>query len=197
MFSCPICGRELRIVMTTYDTPFFGKVLLTSISCECGFKHADAVVAEVKEPVRFIIKINKDNLFTKVIRSTSGTIRIPEIGIDIEPGPASQAFITNLEGILARVEDIVQMAKRWNADDKEKVKICDQILKRIRDTIEGRDELTLILEDPLGNSLILSDEAFRERLKDEEASKLKTGMTIMDITGLSESELMKLKEEKS
>jgi len=197
MFSCPICGRELRIVMTTYDTPFFGKVLLTSISCECGFKHADAVVAEVKEPVRFIIKINKDNLFTKVIRSTSGTIRIPEIGIDIEPGPASQAFITNLEGILARVEDIVQMAKRWNADDKEKVKICDQILKRIRDTIEGRDELTLILEDPLGNSLILSDEAFRERLKDEEASKLKTGMTIMDITGLSESELMKLEEEKS
>ena len=195
MFSCPICGRELRIVMTTYDTPFFGKVLLTSISCECGFKHADAVVAEVKEPVRFTIKIKKDNLFTKVIRSTSGTIRIPEIGIDIEPGPASQAFITNLEGILARVEDIVQMAKRWNADDEEKVKICDQILKRIRDTIEGRDELTLVLEDPFGNSLILSDEAFRERLKEDEASKLKTGMTIMDITGLSESDLMKLKED--
>lgn len=194
MFNCPVCGRELKIVMTTYDTPFFGKVLLTSISCECGFKHADTVVAEVKEPVRFTIKINKDTLFTKVIRSTSGTIRIPEIGVDIEPGPASQAFITNLEGILARVEDIVQMAKRWNANDEEKVKICDQILKRIRDTIEGRDELTLILEDPFGNSLILSDEAFRERLKEEDASKLKTGMTIMEITGLSESDLMKLRE---
>lgn len=194
MFSCPACGKELRIIMTTYDTPFFGKVLLTSVSCECGFKHADAVVAEVKEPVRFTIKINKDNLFTKVIRSTSGTIRIPELGIDIEPGPASQAFITNLEGILSRVEDIVQMAKRWNADNEEKVKICDQILKRIKDTIEGKDELTLILEDPLGNSLILSDDAFKERLKKEEAERLKTGMTIMDITGLSETELMRLKD---
>ncbi len=194
MIPCPICGRELRIVMTTYDTPFFGKVLLTSISCECGFKHADAVVAEVKEPVRFKIKINRDNLFTKVIRSTSGTIRIPEIGIDIEPGPASQAFITNLEGILARVEEIVEMAKRWNENDEEKVRRCDEILRRIRDTIEGRDELTLILEDPLGNSLILSDEAFRERLTEEEASKLKTGMTVMDVTGLSESELMELEE---
>jgi zinc finger protein len=194
MIPCPACGREIKIVMTTYDVPFFGKVLLTSISCECGFKHADSIVAEVKEPVRFTIKINKNNLYTKVIRSTSGTIRIPEIGIDIEPGPASQAFITNLEGILMRVEDIVQMAKRWNADDEEKVKRCDWILERIRRTIEGDEELTLILEDPLGNSLILSDEAFREKLKEEEAAKLKTGMTIMDITGMSEEELMKLEE---
>jgi zinc finger protein len=194
MILCPACGREIKITMTTYEVPFFGRVLLTSISCECGFKHADSIVAEVKEPVRFTIKINKNNLYTKVIRSTSGTIRIPEIGIDIEPGPASQAFITNLEGILMRVEDIVQMAKRWNADDKEKVKRCDWILEMIRRTIEGDEELTLILEDPLGNSLILSDEAFREKLKEEEVAKLKTGMTIMDITGMSEEELMKLEE---
>jgi len=192
MVNCPICGREIHITMTTYKVPFFGEVLLTSIVCECGFKHADSIVVDVKEPVRFKIKINKNNLYTKVIRSTSGTIRIPEIGIDIEPGPASQAFITNLEGILMRVEDIVQMARRWNADDEEKVKRCDWILERIRNTLEGKDELTLILEDPLGNSLILSDEAFRERLKEEEVAKLKTGITIMDITGMSKDELKRL-----
>ena len=192
MVNCPICGREIKITMTTYKVPFSGEVLLTSIICECGFKHADSIVVDVKEPVRFKIKINKDNLYTKVIRSTSGTIRIPEIGIEIEPGPASQAFITNLEGILMRVEDIVQMARRWNADDEEKVKRCDWILERIRNTLEGKDELTLILEDPLGNSLILSDEAFRERLKEEEVAKLKTGITIMDITGMSKDELKRL-----
>ncbi|HIP62872.1 MAG TPA: ZPR1 zinc finger domain-containing protein [Archaeoglobus profundus] len=192
MVNCPICGREIKITMTTYKVPFFGEVLLTSIICECGFKHADSIVVDVKEPVRFKIKINKNNLYTKVIRSTSGTIRIPEIGIEIEPGPASQAFITNLEGILMRVEDIVQMARRWNADDEEKVKRCDWILERIRNTLEGKDELTLILEDPLGNSLILSDEAFRERLKEEEVAKLKTGITIMDITGMSKDELKRL-----
>ena len=192
MVNCPICGKEINITMTTYKVPFFGEVLLTSIVCECGFKHADSIVVDVKEPVRFKIKINKNNLYTKVIRSTSGTIRIPEIGIEIEPGPASQAFITNLEGILMRVEDIVQMARRWNADDEEKVKRCDWILERIRNTLEGKDELTLILEDPLGNSLILSDEAFREKLKEEEVAKLKTGITIMDITGMSKDELKRL-----
>ncbi len=192
MIKCPVCGKELKLITTLYDTPFFGKVLLTTIVCECGFKHSDAIVSEIKEPTRFTIKINKDTLYTKVIRSTSGTIRIPEIGVEIEPGPASQAFITNLEGILMRVSEIVEMAKKWNADDEEKVRRCERILKRIEDTLEGKDELTLILEDPFGNSLILSDFAFKERMKEEEVKHLKTGMTVMDVTGMSEDELFRL-----
>ncbi|AAB90454.1 MULTISPECIES: ZPR1 zinc finger domain-containing protein [Archaeoglobus] len=189
MIPCPSCGRELRAVVSTYDVPFFGKVLLTSISCECGFRHADSVVLGEKDPVRYIIKINRENLFTKVIRSTSGTIRIPEIGVAIEPGPASQAFITNLEGVLDRVEGVVRTAMRWNSDDEEKVRRCEWILERIRNTIDGDEELTLILEDPFGNSLIVSDEAFKEIMSKEEAQRLKTGMTIIDITGMSEEEL--------
>ncbi len=188
--KCPACGRDLKLIVTTYEVPFFEKILITTISCECGFRHADTIVANVKEPVRYKIKINKDNLFTKVIRSTSGTIRIPEIGVDIEPGPASQAFITNLEGILDRIEGIVRMAMRWNANDEEKVKRCEWILERIKNTIDGKEELTLILEDPFGNSLILSDKAFREVMSREEAEKLKTGMTVIDITGLSEEKLL-------
>ena len=192
MIPCPACGRELRINTLLYDTPFFGKVLLTTITCECGFKHSDAIVSEIKEPTRFTVKINKKTLYDKVIRSTSGTIRVPEIGVEIEPGPASQAFITNLEGVLMKIRDIVEMARRWNADDKDKVSRCDEILKKIDDTLEGKDELTLILEDPFGNSLILSDSAFREIMKEEEAKALRTGMTVMDLTGLSEDELFRL-----
>jgi len=190
MIPCPSCGRELKTVITTYDVPFFGKVLLTSISCECGFKHADSVVVDTKEPTRYKIKINRHNLYTKVIRSTSGTIRIPEIGMSVEPGPASQAFVTNLEGVLDRIEGIVRMAMRWNAEDEKKVKRCEWILERIRNTIEGDEELTLILEDPFGNSMIVSDDAFREIMSKEEAEGLKKGLTVFDITGLSEEELL-------
>ncbi|WP_456467907.1 ZPR1 zinc finger domain-containing protein [Archaeoglobus sp.] len=190
MIPCPSCGRELKTVITTYDVPFFGKVLLTSISCECGFKHADSVVVDTKEPTRYKIKINRHNLYTKVIRSTSGTIRIPEIGVSVEPGPASQAFVTNLEGVLDRIEGIVRMAMRWNAEDEKKVKRCEWILERIRNTIEGDEELTLILEDPFGNSMVVSDDAFREIMSKEEAEGLKKGLTVFDITGLSEEELL-------
>ncbi len=189
MIPCPACGKEVKIISTTYDAPYFGKVLLTSITCECGFKHADSIVVDIKEPVRFKIKVNKDNLFAKVIRSTSGTIRIPEIGVDMEPGPASQAFITNLEGVLVRIEDIVKLARKWNEGDAEKVARCEWILERIRNAVEGNEELTLVLEDPFGNSLIISENAVREEISEEEALNLKTGLTVMDISGLSEEEL--------
>ncbi len=190
MIPCPSCGGELKTVVTTYKVPFFGNVLLTSISCECGFKHSDSVVVETKEPTRYKIKINRHNLYTKVIRSTSGTIRIPEVGVSVEPGPASQAFITNLEGVLDRVEKVVRTVMRWNAEDEEKVKRCEWVLERIRNTIEGDEELTLILEDPFGNSMIISDEAFREIMSKEEAEGLKKGLTVLEITGLSEEELL-------
>ncbi|MEM0215225.1 MAG: ZPR1 zinc finger domain-containing protein, partial [Archaeoglobaceae archaeon] len=192
MITCPICGRELKLYVNTYEVPFFDKILLTSISCECGFKHADSIVLGEKEPTRYSIKAKKENLFTKVIRSTSGTIRIPELGVSIEPGPASQAFVTNLEGVLVRVADVVKIAKKWNEDDEEKVKKCEWILEKINSVIEGDGELTIILEDPFGNSLILSDESFKEKLSEWEAKELKTGLTVIELTGFTEEEISHL-----
>lgn len=189
---CPSCGRELRLTVTTYEVPFFDKILLTSVSCECGFKHTDSIVLGEKEPTRFTLRVNESNLFTKVVRSTSGTIRIPELGVTIEPGPASQAFITNLEGILERVKNVVKTLMRWNEGDEEKIQRCEWILNKIQDTIEGRDELTLILEDPFGNSLILSEESFREVMSREEAKELKTGLSVIELTGISEEEISKI-----
>ena len=186
---CPACGREIKILSSIYEVPYFGKILLTTISCECGYKHSDSIITEIKEPRRYTIKIDGQNLFTKVIRSSSGTIRIPEIGVDIEPGPASQAFITNLEGILSRIEDIVKIARDWNSDDEKKVERCNLILERIDKTLKGESELTLILEDPFGNSAIISDDVFIEKMSENEAAQLKSGITVMELTGLSEDEL--------
>ncbi len=191
--KCPVCGNELNLLTAFYDAPYAGRILITTISCKCGFKHSDVFIGEFKEPVRFTLKVDRSNLFAKVVRSASGTIRIPELGLAMEPGPASQGFITNVEGVLMRFEDIVEMAKRWNSDDEEKVKICDEILGRLRAVREGDDSVTLVVEDPFGNSTIISDDAFMERLSDEEASKLKTGLTIVDIVG--EEELESLREE--
>ena len=148
MIPCPVCGEELRVITATYDTPYFGKLLITSVSCECGFRHSDSFVAEIKDPVRFTIEVNENTLFSKVVRSTSGTIRIPELGLAMEPGPASQGFITNIEGVLMRFEDIVEMAKRWNSDDEDAVRRCEFILEKLRLAREGKERLTVVVEDP-------------------------------------------------
>ena len=183
MIPCPVCGEELKVITATYDTPYFGKLLITSISCECGFRHSDSFVAEIKEPVRFSIEVNEKTLFSKVVRSTSGTIRIPELGLAMEPGPASQGFITNVEGVLMRFEDIVEMARRWNTDDEEAVKRCDFILEKLRLARDGKEKLTIVIEDPHGNSMIIDDTAFMGKMSEVEARSLKTGLTVLDITG--------------
>lgn len=183
MIPCPVCGEELKVITATYDTPYFGKLLITSISCKCGFKHSDSFVAEIKEPVRFVIEVNEKTLFSKVIRSTSGTIRIPELGLTMEPGPASQGFITNVEGVLMRFEDIVEMAKRWNSEDEDAVKRCNFILEKLRLARDGKEKITIVLEDPHGNSMIIDDSAFVEKMSEIEARSLKTGLTVLDITG--------------
>ncbi len=189
--TCPSCGRKTELTIVEHEIPYFGRILLTSINCECGFKHNDCIVLGVKEPTRYRMKVRGDNLFTKVVRSTSGTVRIPELGVAIEPGPASQAFITNLEGVLDRVRDVVLMAMRWRSEegDEKAVERCEEILKKINDVVEGKGELTLVLEDPFGNSLIASQEAEKERIPKEDLKKLKTGLTVLDLSGMSEEDL--------
>ena len=81
------------------------------------------------------------------------------------------------------------MARNWNSDDREKVERCNLILDKIDKTLKGEDELTLILEDPFGNSAIISDEVFIEKMSENEAAQLKSGITVMELTGLSEEEL--------
>ena len=180
MIRCPCCGRKIEIITKTYKVPYFNEILLISFVCECGFRHAETIATKIEEPVRFKIKINKDNLDVKIVRSNSGAIKIPELGINIEPGPASQAFITNLEGILHRVKDVVESVLKL-CESKKAESRCKSILKRIKNTMEGKDELTLILEDPFGNSLIASDKAIREKLNEKEIKKLRTGFTVFEV----------------
>lgn len=179
---CPVCHREVTLNLAIEDIPYFGEIMLTSMTCACGFKHADYVILGVKEPVRYRVKVDPTSLFFRVIRSTSGTIRIPELGIDIEPGPASLAYITNVEGVLHRIRDILNMVEQW--EDREKVERAHELLHIIDEILSGRYEVTLIVEDPFGNSAIIGEGVEREMLSVEEASKLKTGMTVIDVAGV-------------
>ncbi len=183
MIFCPACGKELNVITAIYDTPYFGKILLTSINCQCGFKHSDSFSAQIRDPVRFKLEISKKTLFSKIVRSASGTIRIPELGLAMEPGPASQGFITNVEGVLIRFQEIVEMAKRWNSDNQKAVERCELILDRLKNAIEGNENLTLILEDPYGNSAIIDDGVFMEKLDHNEMKELKTGLTVVELMG--------------
>lgn len=162
-----------------HNIPFFGDVMHITSICECGFRYSDTLILTQREPVHYELNVkSQDDLNARVVRSTSGTIRIPELGIDIEPGSASESFISNIEGVLDRVKDILEMVTRWG--EKEKTECAEQLLSLIEKTGAGEYEITVIIEDPMGNSAIIAKNAIRRKLTDEEAEHLRTGTVIFE-----------------
>jgi zinc finger protein len=177
--TCPVCSKELTTNWVQDNIPFFGEVMHITSVCECGFRYADTLIMTQRRPVRYELKIrNLDDLNARVVRSTSGTIRIPELGIDIEPGPASESYVSNIEGVLDRVKEILRNVMLW--DEKEKTERAKELIAILEKIKVGEYEITVIIEDPLGNSAIIAKNATSRELTDEEAADLKTGMIVFE-----------------
>jgi zinc finger protein len=175
---CPVCDKANLLVRSImYSIPFFNELAMFSMQCpSCNFIHNDVFSAEQRKPARFTLHVNRPALLrARVIRSSSGTFRLPEFGIDVEPGPAAESFITNVEGVLQRTMSVVETAISFAEKAEEKVNGAE-ILAKMNRAIEGDFPFTLVIEDPSGVSGIIPDDMSQvkyEELSIEEASKLK------------------------
>ncbi|RXE56910.1 hypothetical protein ABH15_01815 [Methanoculleus taiwanensis] len=158
--TCPGCGNEIPIVHHRLEIPHFSDILLVSISCsECGYRHIDTIILGEGDPVRWTVRVEEPaDLATRVVRSTSGTIEIPELGLKVEPGSACEGFVTNIEGVLNRFEQAVASAL-MNPETEEERARAEEVLSRIMGAKEATPPFTLILEDPAGNSALISEKA--------------------------------------
>ena len=163
---CPLCN-EKTLILTERETevPYFGRVLLFSMTCNsCKYHKADVEATEQKEPVKFEFEISsEDDMKVRVVKSSEATVKLPHIAT-ITPGPASQGYVTNIEGILNRVKYQVESAKNMEEDEEDKKK-AKNLLKKILNITWGKEKQKLIIEDPSGNSAIISDKAIKSSLK--------------------------------
>lgn len=175
---CPSCEKgTLKVRSTLYSIPFFNELAMFSMNCpHCNFSHSDVFSAEERKPARFTLYVSDSSLLrARVVRSGSGTFRLPEFGIDVEPGPAAESFITNVEGVLLRVKSVVETAIGFADAPEEKARGIE-ILSKIDRALAGDIPFSLIIEDPVGVSGIILDDMSKvkyEELSAEEASKLK------------------------
>ena len=179
IIQCPVCGIEgiAKSVMKELEIPHFGKVLETTILCpSCGFKHSDVIALEQNDPAKYILEINKNNLSIRVVRSQSATISIPEIGVKVEPGPKSEGYVTNVEGVLTRFESAVKKALNLFEDEESQIN-AKNTLKNIQELKKGNGTATLIMLDPFGQSNIVSENAEILEIPEEELRELKTGFS--------------------
>ena len=181
---CPICFSEegLTMIAHTSEIPYFGEHTQLTILCpSCGWKHTDFIPAEGKKPGAWSLEIdNSEMLSVRIVRSSSCTIRIDKLGLEVDPGGATTGYVSNIEGVLNRFEGAIQLMYRQSIASKEQeiVKKCELLLKKI-DLVKSGDlvvEMTLL--DPMGHSQILHSNAISRNLTNEELENLEVGPSI-------------------
>ena len=167
--KCPVCFKD-NATLTEEETeiPYFGKVFVFSLKCEnkeCNYHMSDVECEEAKEPSRYTIEVNSDkDMCIRVVKCSSGVVKIPQLKVSIEPGLASIGYVTNIEGVLERVKKIVEDERDVTEDDDVKDN-AKKLLKKIWKIKLGDMPIKIIIEDPTGNSAIISDKAKIEKLK--------------------------------
>ncbi len=153
---CPSCDTESMLTtQTEYEVEHFGSVLMSVVTCEkCGYRHTDVMTLTEREPIALTAKISSvEDLNMHVIKSGTATVSIPEFGATITPGPYSEGYISNVEGILDRIQDALTMM--LSTATRKRLAKGEKMLKQFR-LAKEKPHFTLTLKDPFGNSAIVS-----------------------------------------
>jgi len=163
--QCPICGKNtLTLSEGDQEVPYFGKLVVFGMNCSsCGFKKSDIEAFEPKDPVKFSLEIDSEkDMNIRIVKSSEATVNIPRI-IKMEPGPASNGYVTNVEGLLLKAKDVIE-TMRDSEEDKAVKKKCKNMLKKLQKVMWGQETIKITLEDPSGNSAIISEKAEKSKL---------------------------------
>jgi len=181
---CPICFSEegLTMIAHTSEIPYFGEHTQLTILCpSCGWKHTDFIPAEGKKPGAWSLEIEgSEMLSVRIIRSSSCTIRIEKLGLEVDPGGATTGYVSNVEGVLNRFEGAIQLMYRQSISLQEQdiIDKCESLLEKINLVKSGDMAVEIILLDPMGHSQILHGDATSRDLTDEELENLEVGPSI-------------------
>ncbi|MBW3013327.1 ZPR1 zinc finger domain-containing protein [Candidatus Woesearchaeota archaeon] len=171
--ECPACkAKTLTLLQEELDIPFFGLTFIFSMQCDsCGFKKSDIEAAELKDPCKYEVEIeSKDDLNIRVVKSSQAIVKWPDFKLTIEPGINAEGFVANVEKMLNDIYKVLEF-NRETEEDKAKKKKLWKLMDKVLDVKEGRDKTKLIIEDPTGNSAIISKKAEKTDLRKAKSKK--------------------------
>jgi zinc finger protein len=156
--TCPFCFKKtLSLTEEEKDISGFGIVYLLSMGCSsCNFSKTDVELFESsKKKLTFDVESKKD-FDIVIIKSSSAKIKIPTIRKSIKPSENSSGCITDVKGLIEEFENIL-ISERDSCEDKKEKKSIKNTLKKLWKVKLGEIPLKIIIEDPSGNSVIVSD----------------------------------------
>ena len=181
---CPVCKEEGEVNMMTHidEIPYFGEHTQVTIMCNaCGWRQSDFIPAEGKKPGGCSLIINKpEHIRSRVVRSSSCTVRIKELDLEVKPGSSSTGYVSNVEGVIDRFMDVIVMVTRQayvEDSDMSDIKTLERMHTTLLELKEDPIPTPVTLEflDPNGHSQILHEDAIMRELLPNELDDLPVG----------------------
>jgi len=177
---CPLCHSEDGLTMLTLSTeiPYFGEHTQITLICDsCGWKHTDFIPSEGLKPGAWTLALDsEENLSARVVRSSSCTIRITELDLEVSPGSSSSGFISNVEGVIKRFEDAIGIVLKGPDGEMDDVmNRANELLEKLERVKSGDSSSKIELLDPRGRSQILHENAVSRDLTEDESATLQVG----------------------
>ena len=163
----------------TEEIAYFGEHTQVTLTCPgCGWRQTDFIPAEARQGSCQTYLIDSiEDLQIRVIRGSACTVRLLELDLEVRPGSHSTGYVSNIEGVLNRFQDVIDMVGRQAATEgnEEAISQLTQLTEAMLEIREGQLGATLELLDPQGHSMILTDGVENRPLTDDEIEQLPTG----------------------
>ncbi|XP_043785071.1 zinc finger protein ZPR1 [Apis laboriosa] len=170
--NCPECNCPCETNMKLTNIPHFKEVVIMATVCDsCGHRTNEVKSGGGIEPMGVKIEvtiIGREDFNRDLLKSETCHMQIPELELEIGPAALGGRF-TTIEGILVAIKEQLSSSTAFSGDssDPETVKRMEIFISHLNEVLEGKRKITLVLDDPAGNSYIqsLSNEGLDNGLK--------------------------------
>ncbi|XP_050294338.1 zinc finger protein ZPR1 [Anthonomus grandis grandis] len=173
--NCPSCGSPCETNMKMTNIPHFKEVIIMATVCDvCGIRTNEVKSGAGIEPKGVKIEVlvkTKEDLTRDVLKSETCELAIPELDLTVGPHALGGRF-TTVEGLIVAIKEQLSDPSTahifGDSEAPETKEGFSKFLSQLDEVLENKSCVTLVLDDPCGNSYIQSmrdDDQPDERLK--------------------------------
>ncbi|PZC71175.1 hypothetical protein B5X24_HaOG213937 [Helicoverpa armigera] len=157
--NCPDCNAPCDTNMKMTNIPHFKEVVIMSTTCDyCGHRTNEVKSGGGIEDrgVRFEVRVaGKDDFSRDILKSETCSMEVPELELEVG-GRALGGRFTTAEGILSATA--AQLRACPGAGDAPSLSTdkLDKFIEKLEEVLRGERAVTIILDDPAGNSYVQS-----------------------------------------
>ncbi|XP_063905343.1 zinc finger protein ZPR1 [Zophobas morio] len=161
--NCTNCNSPCQTNMKMTKIPHFKEVVIMATTCDfCGHRTNEVKSGGGVEAkgVHIEVDVNGRADFSRdVLKSETCDLKIPELDLEVGPHALGGRF-TTVEGLLVAMKDQLNDSGfshmfRDSQNDESKAKM-DAFFKKFDQILDGASKVTIVLDDPAGNSYIQS-----------------------------------------